>query len=130
MIDMFTNYQNLSDSYIPNNMNSCSCKPQSYTKLDPCEATKPYELYNAKNELEGYFWNYGDSINLEFEIDGEIILGENSYIDVKDYLKTATATIRLYNFKYEVIRTEIIPADNTILSIYSEYSNIEDKLAP
>ena len=80
MIDMFTNYQNLSEYYIPNNLSKSFDKPQSYTKLDPIAGSKPYELYNAKGELEGYYWYYGNLLNLEFNIDGEITVESNAII--------------------------------------------------
>ena len=70
---MFTNYQD-NRNYIPNNL-LCSCSVgKSYTKLDPLKASKPYEEYNAKGELVGYSWYQGETINLEFNIDGEIIV--------------------------------------------------------
>ena len=50
----------------------------SYTKLNPSEASKPYELYNAKGELEGYYWYYKNTLNLEFAIDGELTLESNA----------------------------------------------------
>ena len=87
MIDMFTNYQNLSEYYIPNNLSKSFDKPQSYTKLNPIESSKPYELYNAKGELEGYYWNYGSILNLEFTIDGEITVENNAII----YKRTGAA---------------------------------------
>ena len=80
MIDMFTSYQNLSDYYTPNNLNKAFHKPQSYTKLDPREGSKPYELYNTKGELEGYYWYHGNLLNLEFSIDGEITIESNAII--------------------------------------------------
>lgn len=80
MIDMFTNYQNLSEYYIPNNLSKSLTTPKSYTKLDPVEASKPYELYNAKGELEGYYWYYGNQLNLEFSIDGEITVESTAII--------------------------------------------------
>ena len=100
-MDMFTNYQNLSEQYIPNNLSEHKYKVESYTKLCPVENSKPYELYNAKNELEGYFWYYGDSINLDFSITGEVILDDGSasgeYIDANDFLKDKLYAIKIYN---------------------------------
>lgn len=69
---MFLNYQDIANNYIPNNLISEFNTPKSYTKLDSNLASKPYECYNAKGELEGYFWMYGNTLNLEFNIDGEI----------------------------------------------------------
>ena len=71
---MFLNYQDIANNYTPNNLIKEFNKPQSYTKLDPIDASKPYEEYNVKGELEGYYWNYKDTINLEFNIDGEITI--------------------------------------------------------
>ena len=103
MNNMFLNYENLSDSYIPNNLSSHKCRPESYTKLSPVDASKPYELYNAKGELEGYFWYYGDTINLDFTIDGEVTLEDGTptgqYIDASDFLKDKSYTIKVYNFR-------------------------------
>lgn len=127
MIDMFTNYQHLSESYIPNNLSKSFKKPQSYTKLSPIDTSKPYELYNAKNELEGYFWYYGDSINLDFTITGEVILDDGSpsgeYIDAKDFLKDKFYAIKLYDFRFKEIYTQVGQAStNVILSIDKDLS--------
>lgn len=80
MIDMFSNYQNLSEYYTPNNLAKYHTKPCSYTKLDPIKASKPYELYNVKNELEGYYWNEGEVLNLEFNLEGEITVEGDALI--------------------------------------------------
>lgn len=80
MSNMFTNYNNIDPSYVPNNMHTICKKPQSYTKLDPLKLSKPYELYNAKNELEGYFWHHGENIVLDFSIFGEITVEDDAII--------------------------------------------------
>ena len=80
MIDMFTSYQNLSEYYIPNNLSKKLTSPKSYTKLDPNEKSKPYELYNAKGELEGYYWHEGDQLVLDFSIDGEVTVESSAII--------------------------------------------------
>lgn len=123
MIDMFTNYQNLNKDYIPNNLSQCT--PKSYTsKLDPCEITKPYELYDAKGDLEGYYWYYGESIVLDFSIDGEITeLEANGYVSLEDYLKDKTASLKLYDFRgVAVFCSTIKAATQLVFSIDSEMS--------
>ena len=80
MIDMFTNYQNLSDYYIPNNLAANKTQVDSYTKFKLSESSKPYELYNAKGELEGYYWYYKNTLNLEFMIDGELTLESDAIV--------------------------------------------------
>ena len=80
MVDMFTNYQNLSDYYIPNNLSKNIKTPCSYSKLQSIEDSKPFELYNAKGELEGYTWYYGNKLVLDFDIDGEIRVEGNAIV--------------------------------------------------
>lgn len=69
---MFLNYHNIADNYMPNNLIKAFPYRAEDTKLAPCDASKPFEEYNAKGELSGYFWRYGETLNLEFGIDGEI----------------------------------------------------------
>ena len=77
---MFTNYQNIPDNYVPDNMSHICSIPKSYTKLDPVSASKPYEEYNARGELVGYSWRYGETLNLEFNIDGEITVESDAIV--------------------------------------------------
>lgn len=77
---MFLNYQNLADNYIPNNLINAFPRRMSDSKLDPLDASKPFEEYNTKGELIGYFWRYGETLNLEFNIDGEITLENDALI--------------------------------------------------
>lgn len=79
-MNMFTNYQDLSNMYIPNNLSKAFPTYDAPSKLNPVGASKPYEEYNVKGELEGYFWRYGESINLEFDLDGEIAVESNSVV--------------------------------------------------
>ena len=111
MIDMFTNYQNLSEYYMPNNLCKQQTVPTSYTKLMQNNKTKPYELYNAKGELEGYYWHYGDHIELEFNLAGELTLDDDtptgSFIDIRDFLANKNLIIKLYDFRFNIIHTKV-----------------------
>lgn len=71
---MFLNYQNIAKNYVPNNLINAFPSKMNGSKLDPLDASKPFEEYNAKGELTGYFWRQGETLNLEFNIDGEITL--------------------------------------------------------
>ena len=86
---MFLNYQNLADNYIPNNLINTYPHNISNSKLNPVDASKPYEEYDAKGELSGYFWHYGETLNLEFQLDGEITL-ESDAILLKSAGQTPT----------------------------------------
>ena len=77
---MFSNYQNLADNYKPNNLTYMFPSTMNCSKLNPLDGSKPYEEYDAKGELVGYFWHYGDTLNLDFTIDGEITVEDNALI--------------------------------------------------
>lgn len=77
---MFYNYQNIADNYMPNNLMNAFPTKHKDSKLNPLEASKPYEEYNAKGELEGYYWRYGETLNLEFNIDGEITIESDALV--------------------------------------------------
>lgn len=98
---MFLNYKDIANNYVPNNLVSSFPVGKSYTKLDPVQASKPYEEYNAKGELIGYFWRYGESLNLEFNIDGEITVEDDAIILTSSgevpSNKTGKTDLRAYN---------------------------------
>ena len=169
---MFTNYQEIAHMYPTNNLVCRFPVDKSYTKICPVEASKPYEEYNAKGELVGYFWRYGETLNLEFNIDGEIVVedsaliltvkgevpsetegalllraynvvdmiswtctnivdgkfvwtpdseftysdqGKSVYVSTEDYLKDKNVEVTLYNFRQEVIYTQIFEGTPKII---------------
>lgn len=77
---MFLNYHNISDNYVPNNLIAEYTKVTTESKLAPIEASRPFEEFNVKGELIGYFWRYGETLNLEFNIDGEITVESDAII--------------------------------------------------
>lgn len=81
---MFDSYNNIPKNYTPDNLKYELYRQTKACKLMQLDKTKPYELYNAKGELEGYYFNYGETINLDFQIDGEITLESDCIILTKD----------------------------------------------
>lgn len=77
---MFLNYHNIADNYVPNNLIKAFPFKQNVSKLDPQSASKPYEEYNTKGDLCGYFWREGETLNLEFNLDGEITVESDAMI--------------------------------------------------
>lgn len=77
---MFRNYQNLADNYRPNNLQCAFQRDRKTSKLAPLEASQPYEEYNIKGELIGYYWRLGETVNLEFNIDGEITVASDTIV--------------------------------------------------
>lgn len=98
---MFLNYENIESNYVPNNLVRSYGIGKSYTKLDPIQASKPYEEYNSKGELIGYSWRYGESINLEFNIDGEVTVETNALVFTREGQKPSELEgalgLRAYN---------------------------------
>ena len=81
-MSMFLNYHNIADNHKPNNTICSFPVGKSYTKLAPVKASKPYEEYNAKGELIGYFWRQGETLNLEFNIEGEVTVESDAIVYV------------------------------------------------
>lgn len=74
---IFDNYQNLDNAYVPNNLS------QLFPKKIPChrpQFKKPFEDYNAEGKLIGYYWYYGNTVSLNFNITGEIIVEDTDII--------------------------------------------------
>ena len=123
---MFSNYENIAQNYTPNNVcPPCPPKPCAPpSKLDPCIPNKPYADYNAEGELIGYWWYYGDAVDLQFDIDGEVVYeGSEQYIPVGDFLKDKQIIVRLFNFRREMIAEKFYPGSTQIIfSIDKELS--------
>lgn len=123
---MFLNYENIAD-YHPNNLKCSFPVGKSYTKLDPIQASKPYEEYNTKGELVGYFWRYGETLNLEFNIDGEITVESDAMIFVEAGTGPDISTVgfeeqRAYNIKDMTSWTcTMIVGDNYIWEMDTEF---------
>lgn len=77
---MFLNYHNIADNYTPNNLVKRFPTGKSYTKLCSQAASKPYEEYDIKGNLIGYYWHYQQTLNLEFNIDGEITIESDALV--------------------------------------------------
>lgn len=102
-MSMFTNYDNLPSSYIPNNM----CKKN--VQIGNYPPKKPYVVYNAAGEEVGYRWKFRDTVILNFKITGNVTYSADSN-DVYDesiatYMSEGEQEIvfRIFNFRYEMI---------------------------
>lgn len=76
---MFRNYYNI-DKYVPDNMSENRTQPTSYTKLCTNYKTKPYEEYNKQGDLIGYSWKQGETVVLDFNIDGEVVVESDAIV--------------------------------------------------
>ena len=115
---MFLNYQNIANNYTPNNLVCSFPVGKSYTKLNPLKATKPYEEYDFAGNLIGYSWYYGETLNLDFTIDGEITVESDAIVFVNngefpDVSTKAYVNQRAYNIADFKSWTCINVVDNT-----------------
>lgn len=122
---MFLNYQSIADNYTPNNLISAFPHRPEYSKLSPVNASKPYEEYNAKGELEGYFWRYGDTLNLEFNIDGEITIESDALIISGKGQSPTSATVGKVGQKYYNITD--LKSYTCLANLYNAYLWKEDE---
>lgn len=108
---MFENYQNISTQYTPNNYQTNNMGNQSIQTSNP---NKPYEVKDARGNLIGYFWYYGNSVVLTFDISGEYTsVSENVYVDVQDVLSGCTLTLTIYDNRYNIIHQESVYPNST-----------------
>lgn len=67
---MFTNYSDIANT--PDNI--CDEQKCSYSEYSP------YTEYDALGNVVGYFWHYGETVNLQFNIDGFITVADDSIV--------------------------------------------------
>lgn len=97
--------------------------------LKPYKPNIPFEDYNAHGELIGYWWYEGDQLNLEFNIEGEVVIGDSEeYVTAEDFVKDKTITLKIYNFRreelihidYEGATTITFEIDDKITKIFKK----------
>ena len=89
MNSMFQNFTNLNTSYTPNPFQPGYPVMQQNCAIKSVDINKPYEILNADRTLKGYFWYYGNSVDLVFDLEGEItLLSTDQYLTITDVLKT------------------------------------------
>lgn len=101
---MFDNYNNLNTSFTPNPyapQYPPQKQPQQIIQNNP---NKPYEIIDARGNLTGYFWYYGNSVDLVWDIVGEVTSSvTNTYIDVANMLRYQTIIATIYDWRYQKI---------------------------
>ncbi len=83
--------------------------------IEPKAPNKPYELTNDLGEVIGYYWYYGESIDLVLSIDGEVTDETSStYIPAADFVNGKKIKFTLYNFRHEEIFTKTVEASTEV----------------
>lgn len=126
---MFDSFNNIKTTYQVNPY-APQYPPQKIpTQIVQNNPNKPYEVIDARGVLTGYFWYYGNSVDLTWDIIGETTFEEgNSYLDIIDSIKDKDILVTIYDWKFqEVYKSKLIPniiRDNitVTLSINGELS--------
>lgn len=128
---MFSNYNNLNTSYTPGTYNqkypiTCNCDNQ----IQSISPNKPFEIIDMNNQLIGYFWYEGNTLDLVWDITGEALTeNPNIYINAATYIQSCELICKIYNFRHEVIAkasTYVTELSNTYpLHLNIQKSSIE-----
>ena len=128
MASIFDNYDNLKEQYIPSNMNNEPCPPKANPFLNPAVPKQPYCEYNAEGNVVGYWWPYGNTVNLEFDLDGYVTIdGSDVYVDVRDFIKDKQIKIQIYNFRHEIIDTKLYDGKDYQSITYSRAPEVDKR---
>lgn len=125
---MFDSFNNIKTTYQVNPY-APQYPPQKIpTQIIQNNPNKPYEVVDARGVLTGYFWYYGNSVDLTWDIVGEVTTTQDNYVDVVDMVKYLIITATIYDWKMcKVEEVKLIPniEDNkasVTLSINGELS--------
>lgn len=125
---MFDNFNNVKTTYQVNPYAPQYPPQKMPTQIVQNNPNKPYEVVDARGVLTGYFWYYGNSVDLTWDIVGEVTTTQDNYVDVVDMVKYLIITATIYDWKMcKVEEIKLIPTieDNKVsvtLSINGELS--------
>lgn len=124
MKSMFSNFTNFDTTYQQNPFQPNYPQAQNNSNIQQVNVNKPFEILNDDGSIKGYFWYFGNSVNLEFDIDGEVILlNQDQYITIEDILSTLELNMYIYDFRME----PILHFSNNIGSANLLYVNAQEK---
>ena len=113
---MFENYDYIPGTFIPCN----SCPP----KVDFTNIKRPVEYYKIKGGVQGYTWNYGDTIILEFNTTNVVVYDDKEfYEDAATYLAGKKMMLDIVDFRYETVYCETKDADIQVKFLIDENSS-------
>ena len=125
---MFDSFNNIKTTYQVNPYAPQYPPQKMPTQIVQNNPNKPYEVIDARGVLTGYFWYYGNSVDLTWDIVGEVTTTQDNYVDVVDMVKYLIITATIYDWKMcKIEEVKLIPTieDNkasVTLSINGELS--------
>lgn len=103
MTEMFKSFDELPSDYIPNNRPILRPIKPIVNKTHSLSAMWP--LYNAKGEIMGAEWNYGDAFDLPFEVRGNIISDDGELLDLEEYFTGKTLKVDILDHFFNDYKT-------------------------
>ena len=101
---MFDNYNNINTTFTPNPFAPQYPPQKQQQQIVQNNPNKPYEIIDARGNLTGYFWYYGNSIDLVWDIIGETTMAStNNYVNVADIIKYQIITATIYDWRNKKI---------------------------
>lgn len=101
-LTMFNSFKDL-ENYIPNNRPKPAPEPPEANRTNSLSNLWP--LLNTKEEIIGAEWNWGNPVDLPFEIKGNIIDDNNEYIDLETFFTGRSLTFEILDQFYETYLT-------------------------
>ena len=94
---------NLSTTYNPNAFQPSYNQQPLNSNIQAVNINKPYEVTNTSGHLVGYFWYQGNSVDLCFELTGEVTLTEqDQWLDLSIF-KDLIVECTIYDFRREPV---------------------------
>lgn len=128
---MFDNFNNVKTTYQVNPYAPQYPPQKMPTQIVQNNPNKPYEVVDARGVLTGYFWYYGNSVDLTWDIVGEVTTTQDNYVDVVDMVKYLIITATIYDWKMcKVEEVKLIPTieDNKASVTLSINGKLSQKL--
>lgn len=105
-MSILDNYESLADKPIRSGC-CCNSVPEtvdiSYNKIIPITFQKPYKEIDTTTNNYRYYWYYGDTIVLRFNLSDEstMVVDGKSFATLEDYLIDKLIVVDIYNFRKE-----------------------------
>ena len=101
-VEMFQSFKDL-DGYIPNNRPKPAPEPPEANRT--VSLSQSWPLLNAKEEIIGAEWNYGDAFDIPVEIRGNIIDDDGNLLDLEEYLTGKSITVEILDHFFNLYKT-------------------------
>ena len=91
-MSIISNYENLNPNYHPNNMIEYQCRTR-----EEFQHKLPFKDYDIRGDLIGYSWNYGDTLELTFNVNPIILVEKDAIIYTEENEAPTNETVGRLN---------------------------------